>query len=84
LEIKKYALAQGDAFLLARLERFSRELVSREEWERAAKAAEERGRASMSEYVRKKFEAASAAAAGAGAAPLEETGAVDGASFGPD
>ncbi|MCY3018457.1 MAG: hypothetical protein NTW87_05430 [Planctomycetota bacterium] len=79
LKTKRTALERGDVFLLARLERFDRSLVSREEWEAAAKRAAETGRQSMALFVAKKFapppEAAAAAAAPAelpGETPLSE------------
>src|SRR4051794_36083497 len=46
-EIKKIAMAKGDTFLLARLDRFDRTLVSRDEWNAAAEKAASSGRASM-------------------------------------
>lgn len=62
-EIKQHALKVGDTFLLARLDRFDRNLISRDEWETAAKKATEEGRPSMAEFVAKRFAAAEAAAA---------------------
>ena len=43
-EIKKIAMAKGDTFLLARLDRFDRTLVSRSEWDAAAEKAVSAGR----------------------------------------
>jgi len=63
-QIKKCALERGDAFLLSRLDRFDRNLVSKEEWEVAAGTAESNGRASMGGYIRKKVLAPPAAKAG--------------------
>ena len=54
-EIKKIALAQGDTFLLARLDRFDRALVAAADWEAAARQAEALGKSSMSAYVARKF-----------------------------
>jgi len=54
-EIKKIALTNGDTFLLARLDRFDRLLVTREEWDAAAEKAAGSGRASMAAYVARKF-----------------------------
>ncbi|HYF51484.1 MAG TPA: hypothetical protein VEJ63_18870 [Planctomycetota bacterium] len=53
-QIKKIALERGDSFLLARLDRYDRSLVSKEEWETAAAAAESAGKGSMSGFVKKK------------------------------
>jgi len=54
-EIKKIALRLGDTFLLARLERFDRTLVTRADWDEGAKQAESLGKASMAAYVARKF-----------------------------
>jgi len=54
-KIKRIALQRGDTFLLARLDRFDRTLVTKEEWEAAAKTAAAEGKASMAEFVAKKF-----------------------------
>ena len=54
-EIKKLALQTGDTFLLARLDRFDRKLLKREEWETAANRAVELGKSSMAQYVARKF-----------------------------
>lgn len=67
-EIKKIALAQGDTFLLARLDRFDRALVAAADWEAAARQAEALGKSSMSAYVARKF-APPPAAAGAPVEP---------------
>jgi len=67
-EVKGYALEEGDTFLLARLERFDGSLVSREDWDKAAEQAIARGKASMAEFVQRKF-APPPAAAATGAAP---------------
>ena len=67
-KIKGHALAEGDTFLLARLERFDRSLVSREDWDQAAAQALAKGKASMAEFVQRRF-APPPAAAGAGVAP---------------
>jgi tetratricopeptide (TPR) repeat protein len=77
-EIKQLAVKMGDAFLLSRLDRYDRTLVSKEEWDEAAKQARADGRESMAEFVARKFpppEAAEAAlkpVALPGAAPLSE------------
>jgi len=70
-EIKRIALEQGDTFLLARLERFDRTLVTREDWDAAAARATTKGKESMAAFVAKKF-APPPAAAGAAEAPPEE------------
>jgi hypothetical protein len=54
-EIKKIALARGDTFLLARLDRFDRELVSTSEWENAARKAAETGRETMAAFAARKL-----------------------------
>ena len=54
-QIKKIALAGGDTFLLARLDRFDRTLVSREDWNAAAEKAAGSGRSSMAAFVARKF-----------------------------
>src|SRR6185369_12593506 len=54
-EIKKIALNHGDTFLLARLDRFDRNLVTREDWDTAAQKAEAAGRGSMAMFVARKF-----------------------------
>lgn len=56
-QIKQIALKGGDTFLLARLDRFDRTMVSREDWETAAKSAESAGRPSMAAFVVRKFAA---------------------------
>ena len=70
-KVKRYALEDGDTFLLARLERFDRALVSREDWDKAAAQALAKGKASMAEFVQRRFAPppAAAAAAGAGTVP---------------
>lgn len=75
-EIKELALKSGDTFLLSRLDRFDRNLITREEWEIAAKKAAADGRGSMAKFVEKKFASADAEAAKhaalPGSAPLAE------------
>ena len=75
-EIKQLALRTGDSFLLARLERFDRNLVSQEEWNNAAVLAEQSGRASMADFVKRKFPAPDAVQATPavlpGSTPLSE------------
>jgi hypothetical protein len=79
--IKRIALEQGDTFLLARLDRFDRALVTRSDWEEAAKKAEALGKPSMSAFVARKFapppaapgaQAAAKSAEKPGEAPLAE------------
>jgi tetratricopeptide (TPR) repeat protein len=61
--IKSYAQERGDTFLLGRLERFDRTLVSKADWDAATAKAIEAGRPSMAEsYIRKLAKAASARA----------------------
>lgn len=54
-QVKNIALEKGDTFLLARLDRFDRNLVTREEWESTARKAESLGRPSMAKFVAKRF-----------------------------
>src|SRR5690242_15721524 len=54
-KIKNIALERGDTFLLARLDRFDRTLISTAEWEATAKKAESIGRGSMAAFVARKF-----------------------------
>ena len=54
-EIKKIALSRGDTFLLARLDRFDREMVSTSDWEAAARKSAEQGRESMAEFAARKL-----------------------------
>lgn len=67
-KIKRVARQRGDTFLLARLDRFDRNLVTKEEWEQAAKTAEAEGKPSMAAYVARKFAPPPAIP---GAAPVE-------------
>lgn len=76
-EIKQLAVKTGDTFLLSRLDRFDRNLVSREEWNSAAIKAAETGRESMAQFAEKRMAAADAANAQTaatlpGATPLAE------------
>jgi len=54
-KIKAFALKHGDTFLLARLERFDRTLIAREDWDTAAKAAEAGGRPSAAAFVLRRY-----------------------------
>jgi len=78
-EIKQIALAQGDTFLLARLDRFDRNMISRAEWEAAAQKAEAAGRPSMAEFVARKFAPPPSAAKGAAGAAEQKPGEIPGA-----
>src|SRR5438132_9537473 len=51
-QIKELAVKIGDTFLLARLDRYDRNLITTAEWEAAAKTAEASGRLSMAEFVK--------------------------------
>jgi hypothetical protein len=75
-QIKALALKHGDSFLLARLERFDRTLVTAADWDTVAKQAEAMGRTSMTEFIKKKFAppATPTAAAVAGPKPGEAPG----------
>jgi hypothetical protein len=67
-QVKSVALTRGDTFLLARLDRFDRKLITAAEWEATAKKAEADGRGSMAAFVARKF-APPPAAVAATAAP---------------
>ncbi|HEY3324871.1 MAG TPA: hypothetical protein VGP72_30745 [Planctomycetota bacterium] len=54
-QIKRVALDRGDTFLLARLDRLDRAMVTREDWERAAQTAELGHRESMALFVKRKL-----------------------------
>lgn len=75
-EIKQLAVKIGDTFLLSRLDRFDRNLVTREEWGTAAGKARADGRESMANFVDKRFASLDAAnakqAALPGSTPLSE------------
>lgn len=77
-EIKKIALASGDTFLLARLDRFNAKWVTLDDWQAAASKAESSGRSSMARFVARKFAPPAGTAAAAkpaelpGSAPLAE------------
>ena len=80
-KIKSIALDRGDTFLLARLDRYDRNLITKEEWAETAKRAQAAGKSSMAEFVARKFAPAPAASAAAvpaavaekpGEAPLSE------------
>lgn len=76
-EIKQLAVKNGDTFLLSRLDRYDRTLVSREEWEAAGQRAEADGRGSMADFARRKFAPKEATVTATavmlpGAAPLAE------------
>jgi hypothetical protein len=74
-EIKQYAVKSGDTFLLSRLDRFDRTLISRPDWDAAAQNAQAAGRESMANFAARKFAAETAAAAKPalpGSTPLAE------------
>jgi len=77
-EIKQLAVKTGDAFLLSRLDRYDRTMVSREEWDACARQAESDGRGSFAKFIAKKYPPPEAAAVAEkpailpGAAPLSE------------
>ena len=75
-EIKQLAVKIGDTFLLSRLDRFDRNLVSRDEWNSAAQKARADGRESMAGFVDQRFASQDAAiakqAALPGSTPLSE------------
>ncbi len=54
-EIKRIALERGDTFLLARLDRLDRTLITREEWDAAAQQAVAAQRPSMAAFVTRRF-----------------------------
>jgi hypothetical protein len=78
-KVKDLAVSIGDTFLLSRLDRYDRTLISKAEWEAAAQKAEASGRGSMADFVKRKFAPLPGAAAAAalpaelpGEAPLSE------------
>jgi hypothetical protein len=77
-QIKQIAMERGDTFLLSRLDRYDRELVSVAEWEEAGRKASSLGRDSMAEFVQKRLAAAqkalnaTAVVAKPGEAPITE------------
>lgn len=73
-KIKSIALDIGDTFLLNRLERFDRSLVTQQDWETAAQKAAAAGRGSMAQFLARKQALAGAAetAAKPGEAPVSE------------
>ncbi|GMV79716.1 MAG: hypothetical protein AMXMBFR7_09000 [Planctomycetota bacterium] len=54
-EIKAYALQTGDTFLLGRLYRFDKALVTEADWKQAEVHNEKIGRPSMAELARKQY-----------------------------
>ena len=66
-KIKEVALTRGDTFLLARLDRYDRKMITTADWDATAKKAEAEGRKSMADFVARKF-APPPAPAGAGGA----------------
>jgi len=73
-QVKVLALQEGDTFLLARLERFDRALVSREDWDKAAEQAIAQGKASMAEFVQRRFAPPPLAPEAAAGTPAELPG----------
>lgn len=71
-EIKKVALAQGDAFLLFRLQRFDRKLVAEADWQAAAAKAESLKKDSMAAFARKQLAPVEEKEKTLGEKPLEE------------
>jgi hypothetical protein len=74
--IKTISLERGDSFLLARLERFDRKLVSEQDWQAVAVTAERNGMPSMAKFARKRL-APPEAAVKPGVQPLEEAPATE-------
>ncbi|MCZ7647684.1 MAG: hypothetical protein M5U26_20915 [Planctomycetota bacterium] len=54
-EIKRIALEQGDSFLLSRLSRFDRTLVTEDDWKRVESAAMKRNSPSMAAFAHKQY-----------------------------
>ena len=54
-KIKAVALERGDTFLLARLDRYDRTLVTPADWEAAAVRADRENRSSMADFARRKL-----------------------------
>ena len=73
-DIKRVALERGDTFLLARLDRFDRALVAREDWDAAARKATAQGRGSMAAFVVARFAPPPTAAGAPPVKPEEKPG----------
>ena len=71
-EIKRIAMERGDSFLLGRVERYDRGLVTESDWERVAQIAEKNEMHTMAVFARKKI--APPAVIAPGVQPLEEAG----------
>jgi hypothetical protein len=54
-QVKEYALQNGDTFLLGRLDRYDRTMISAADWEAAARKAEANSKPSMAAFVARKF-----------------------------
>jgi hypothetical protein len=75
-QIKDYALQNGDTFLLGRLDRYDRTMISAAEWEATARKAEANGKGSMAAFVARKF--APKPTVSATAAPVTRSGEAPG------
>jgi hypothetical protein len=75
-QIKAYALKNGDTFLIGRLDRYDRKLITPADWEAAARKAEEQNKSSMAAFVARKF--APKPGAATPAAPSTRPGEVPG------
>lgn len=71
-EIKKVALAQGDSFLLFRLQRFDPKLVAEADWQAVAAKAESLKKDSMAAFARLRLVPADEKGKTEGEKPLEE------------
>lgn len=71
-EVKKVALGQGDSFLLFRLQRFDRKLVTEADWQAVASKAESLKKDSMAAFARKQLAPADDKGKTEGEKPLEE------------
>jgi hypothetical protein len=80
-EIKRLALKLGDTFLLSRLERYRRDMITPEEWAEAQRVAAKREVFSMAAYAERKLkppEKAAPETALPGATPLDESAEAEG------
>jgi hypothetical protein len=68
-QIKDFALRNGDAFLLARLERYDRHLITPADWEAVAQRAESSERPSVARFARNKLAPPAAEVVAAPVAP---------------
>jgi len=76
-DIKALALKIGDSFLLSRLERYSRKLVTEQDWQAVIEIADKNGLSSMANFARRRLAPPPEASIRPGVQPLEEASEVD-------